>query len=234
MKLDNASCIWWDVTSSKWDLNRARLPNPASEDRFYRFESAVFEHFDPAPPPRQLMLHGSHDFYAFTRGESIPTVEQCPPRNNDQEDIVRILDWQPWPLLAGQRIERVQGEYTVFMSCAAKIYYLPAMMLNSLWQRTSFGMDPIEMFIPPRDPEMISAFSDTRSSDGVPDQQTWATEQLRSSLNVRQLEVVREYLALCLTWQAFHRKTEPIDFNAVSVKEKIREIERFIAWWDPD
>ena len=231
MKFDYESCIWWD-------LKYPERPNWRLRDRFYRFENSVFENFDPIPPPRQLMLHGPHDLYAFRSGEPIPNADRR-PGNDDEEEIVHILDWQAWPVVAGQRIEKTQGTYIVFMSCAAKIYYLPAMMLNSLWRRTSLGMDPIDMFIPPRDAVLINEYSEARYGNDVSvgqpvDHQTWATEQLRATLNERQLAVVREYLALYLTWHAFHRKTEPIDFNADSVKEKIQEIERFIAWWDPD
>ena len=226
----NSNPIWWD-------LQYKGFANRKNESRMRNFEDAVFAEFDQRAPARDMMLHGPDDFFASERGSEIPTAQQSPPHNCDQQEIVEVLGWRPWSQLAGLSIQRVQGEYRVFMSRAAKTYYFPAMMLNSLWQRTMYGFDPIELLIPPRDLDLILPFSEVRretlaSGEISTDEDIWTTEGVKAALTARQRAVVAEYLALFLTWSKFCN-SEFVDTGDAKHALTLRQIGRVIAWWRP-
>jgi len=120
--------------------------------RMRSFETDLYAAFDPSPPPRSMEL-------IETRWRG---AEKKDFRNNDEQQIERILNWRPWPEVIGYRLAIDATQIYTYISIPALHYYLPAMMLTGIYLSRASGDFPLgvdEYLYPPFNAEIRQAFS---------------------------------------------------------------------------
>lgn len=209
--------IWWKVPDGGL--------SPEGLDRLIGFENSVYGAFPLKDPPSNLrLLTRAHEVERSLLGDG--------PASSDDEAIVRALAWLPWHRIVGFRAAALADNFLLGQSVEAQVYYTPAYMLHSLHLRRSDGLDVLELFLPPDDPVVLSALSQSRSdSEGT--NRAYAghymdrATEFRQPFNTKQREVISQYLELWVPWHCSNRGKTGLEH----LRPIMPAFERLLAYW---
>jgi hypothetical protein len=184
---------WWETEGvEEWAEYKRRLLS---------FEDSVFLAFPTDPPSREMPLVNNK---TWTGHEWKPYPHQSD--NDDTRNVIKLLDWRPWPQLIGYRTMHIGDVLRVYLSIEALRYYVPAFMLHWLYFRYEARVvdgEIEELFIPPDDKILCEEFSgyglrNERYYDGFDiDRFYW----FRDGITVEQRQVCREFCSLWIPWK---------------------------------
>ncbi len=154
------------------------------------FETALYAAFNTSPPARSMELIETR-----WRGSADPHF-----RNEDEQQIERILNWRPWPEVVGYRLSVDATQIRTCISIPALSYYLPAMMLTAIYLDCVWADFPLEVdeyLYPPSNGEIRQAFSGYGVLRQGSDDRTLARlTEFHKQLMPQQRAVCREFLRI--------------------------------------
>jgi len=121
-------------------------------------------------------------------------------RNNDEQQIERILNWRPWPEVIGYRLAVDAVQIRTCISIPALCYYLPAMILTGIYLNCAWGDFPLELdeyLYPPLDAKIREAFGGYGVlREGYDDYNLTRLTEFQKILRPAQRQICQEFLRI--------------------------------------
>lgn len=213
--------VWWDKRG--WPTSEALR-------RLIRFEDLIYERFSAAPPDRSLQLHRRERYSG-----SQSWIQGADQLNNDDQRVVDVLQWLPWPRLCGERLVALNDNFLQVPSVEAHVYYTPAYMLHAIYLRGTEHQEVLELFLPPEDTIVLDAFSGLRHGAEAIDER-WNSnimnraKAFKQGFSGPQREVICEFLSIIVPWEM----AGGLKVNESRIAAIVEPLRRLLSHWSDD